>query len=383
MYTSCGWFFDEISGIETTQILRYAARVLQIHARMTGQSLEGGFLQLLENAPSNIGETPNGRVVYERYVKPASVDLMRVAIHFAVSSLFEDYAESTSIYCYDISSRQYERHEAGKMRIAIGRATITSRLTLDAQEFSFAVLHLGDQNLMGGIREFMGMREFTALAHGFIEAFRRSDVPEMVRFIDNNFEVRNYSFWHLFSDEKRRIMDMIFAESASDIERFHRNLYRDQYQFMVALDLMGMPVPRMMRNTLEVVLNLDLGQVLADSPFNEERYRDIMADIRRWGIEIDRTLLAFEGRTHLAELANQLRETPIDFEVIGQMRALLARYAQLGVSLNLWYSQNTVYEIGLEQFSIRRYLADEGDPVSSRWVNEFKSLSDALGVDVE
>jgi len=221
------------------------------------------------------------------------------------------------------------------------------------------------------------------MAAGFVDAFRRSDIPEMVRFIDSNFEVRNYSFWHLFSDEKRRIMDLIFSESAIDIERYHRNLYRDQYQLMVALDLMGMPVPRIMRNTLEVVLNLDLRDVLSANPFDEERYRDIMNDVHRWGIDIDRTLLAFEGRQRLATLADHLRETPIDFHVIGQMRALLAHYAELGVSLNMWYSQNTVYEIGLEQFSIRRYLADEGDPVSRRWAEEFKALSDALGVDVE
>ncbi|HEY1586760.1 MAG TPA: DUF3536 domain-containing protein, partial [Polyangia bacterium] len=30
MYTSCGWFFDELSGLESTQILRYANRALEL-----------------------------------------------------------------------------------------------------------------------------------------------------------------------------------------------------------------------------------------------------------------------------------------------------------------------------------------------------------------
>lgn len=70
MFTSCGWFFNDISGIETTQILRYAARAIQLAEDITSGSLEPEFLRRLEKAKSNIPELKNGRIVYERFVKP-------------------------------------------------------------------------------------------------------------------------------------------------------------------------------------------------------------------------------------------------------------------------------------------------------------------------
>ncbi len=383
MYTSCGWFFDEISGIETTQVLRYAARAIQILEESGGPLIEEAFMDRLENAPSNLPEHRDGRDVYVKFVKPAMVDLMRVAIHFAVSSLFEEYEESSTIYCYDIESVHAERLTAGRIRLALGRALIRSRLTFEEQEFSFAVLHLGGQNLSGGIRKFMGRSDYENMCKKIRLAFRRNDVPEMIRYIDQNFDMHDFSLWHLFMDQKREIMSMIFAESEVEIERFHRNVYREHYPVMTAMEAMGIPLPKMLRTTLEVVLNRDLRQCLSALPVNEERFATTVGQLRKWSVEIDKEILGYEGSKQLAQLADSLHENPIDFEVAEEMKNLLRKYAELGVSLNLWYSQNRVYEIGLQQFHIRQYLAQEGDSASRRWVAEFKMLSDILGVDVE
>jgi alpha-amylase/alpha-mannosidase (GH57 family) len=53
MYTSCGWFFDELSGIETVQIIKYAARALQLAAEF-GAPLEEEFVRRLSRAKSNL-----------------------------------------------------------------------------------------------------------------------------------------------------------------------------------------------------------------------------------------------------------------------------------------------------------------------------------------
>ncbi len=77
MYTSCGWFFDELSGIETVQVLQYAGRVIQLARELFRRDLEPPFLDLLEPAKSNLPENSNGRVVYEKFVQPAVVDLQK------------------------------------------------------------------------------------------------------------------------------------------------------------------------------------------------------------------------------------------------------------------------------------------------------------------
>jgi hypothetical protein len=115
MYTSCGWFFDEVSGLETTQVMRYAARVIQLAEEIFNLSLEKGYLRFLEKAPSNILEFKNGAKVYEMFVKPSMLDLSRVGAHYAISSLFKEYPQSTQILCYQIENDFYEKTEAGKL----------------------------------------------------------------------------------------------------------------------------------------------------------------------------------------------------------------------------------------------------------------------------
>ena len=92
MYTSCGWFFDDISGIETVQVLHYAARVIQLAQKIGGRSLE---LEFLRPHRARAQQPPRARrrarEIYEREVKPTRLDLRRVAAHYAVASLFDNF----------------------------------------------------------------------------------------------------------------------------------------------------------------------------------------------------------------------------------------------------------------------------------------------------
>src|SRR5690606_24503949 len=102
MYTSCGWFFDELSGIETVQVIQYAGRVVQLAQDLFPEDLESPFLERLERAKSNMPEHRDGHHIYAKYVKPAIIDLTKVAAHFAASTLFENYQAQDAIYCYDV-----------------------------------------------------------------------------------------------------------------------------------------------------------------------------------------------------------------------------------------------------------------------------------------
>ena len=122
MYTSCGWFFNEISGIETVQILKYAARAIQLAHDVAGAELEEKFLSRLSLAVSNVPELKDGANIYRTMVKPSVVDLLRVGAHYAMTSLFEQYAAKTNMYSYTVTSEQYDLKEAGRLRLAVGRA---------------------------------------------------------------------------------------------------------------------------------------------------------------------------------------------------------------------------------------------------------------------
>jgi len=74
MYTSCGWFFNDISGIETEQILLYAGKAIQLAEEISGEVLEPHFLELLELAEGNVLEKGNGSQIYKNVIEKARMD---------------------------------------------------------------------------------------------------------------------------------------------------------------------------------------------------------------------------------------------------------------------------------------------------------------------
>ncbi len=121
MYTSCAWFFDELSGPETVQVVQYAGRAIQLLQNLGGGDLEPEFMERLAQAPSNIPEHRNGRVVYEQFVKPAIIDREKLGAHFAVGSLFEDYPENARVYSCTFEQRQ-------KVTLTCGQGAAAHRL---------------------------------------------------------------------------------------------------------------------------------------------------------------------------------------------------------------------------------------------------------------
>ncbi|HUC97733.1 MAG TPA: DUF3536 domain-containing protein, partial [Candidatus Polarisedimenticolaceae bacterium] len=120
MYTSCGWFFDELSGIETVQIIQYAARVVQLSEELFGESPESQFVEKLSLARSNLSDRGGGRDICNQIRRTAMVNWERIGAHYAVRSLFESYPDKTTIYCFRAERDDYQVFSVGKARLALG-----------------------------------------------------------------------------------------------------------------------------------------------------------------------------------------------------------------------------------------------------------------------
>jgi len=106
--------FDELSGIETVQVIQYAGRAIQLAEEIFKQPYEARFIGLLEKAKSNVPQHKDGAVIFEKFVRPAAIDLPKVGAHYAVSSLFEPYNHETKVYCYWVDRRDYKVSHEGK-----------------------------------------------------------------------------------------------------------------------------------------------------------------------------------------------------------------------------------------------------------------------------
>src|SRR5437016_3652062 len=208
MYTSCGWFFDELSGLETTQVIQYAARTIQLYHEIFGETIEPVFLERLELAKSNIPEYQNGRVIYEKFVRPAMVDRRKVAAHYALISLFENHPDETKVYCYRVKTEDMSSIESGRSKLVVGRAHITSEITEESDDFTFGALYMGNHSMNAGVRPYHGEEDYNALKQELSDPFNRADLPEFIRLLDKNFGESTYSLRSIFHDDQRQILNI-------------------------------------------------------------------------------------------------------------------------------------------------------------------------------
>lgn len=379
MYTSCGWFFDELSGIETVQVIQYAGRTLQLYDYVTGDSsLEDGFLDKLAEAKSNLPERRDGAHIYESYVKPAMIDLTKVGIHYAVSSLFEDYADRIKIYCYEVVSEDYRKVEAGHSRLALGRITVTSEITWKTEQISFCVLHFGSHALNGGARPFKGDEAYQSMKQEILDAFHKGDFAGIVRLMDNHFGMHNYSLRDLFRDEQRKILMLDISSTLDDFQNTYRSMYDNNRILMGYLQETCMPVPHAFQTAAEFILNFDIEKAFTGDEVNEEKIRNLIDEIKIWNVVLDEVRLEFAIRRKLEKRMNHLHENPADLDHLLVVLKMLRLLEILPLEINYWHAQNIYFRIAKSIYSEYDMKSRSGDEKAVRWTDAFRSIGDIL-----
>ncbi len=372
MYTSCGWFFDELTGIETVQVLQYAGRAVQLAQELFGDHREQHFLELLAQAQSNIAEMGNGAQAYDRFVKPAMVNLLGVGAHYAISSIFDAFQRSSAIYCYTVDLEDSATLESGRARLAVGRARIHSDITRQEATITFGVLHFGDHNLSAGVRYFKGEDEYAAFASAAGPAFSRADLPECIRILDRHFEGASYSLKSLFRDEQRRIIRRILDSTLVEAEASYSQVYEHHAALMRFLHEVRSPLPRVLRLTSELVLNMWLRRELEKPEPNLDRIRVLLEQAHSEGVNLDGAGLEYALRRRIEELAEKLASTPADLALLRTVDEIVGMARSLPVEVNLWKAQNVYYALREEAYP--EFSED------AEWAQHFASLGERLGV---
>ena len=375
MYTSCGWFFDEVSGIETTQILQYACRVVQLANQTNEVDYEAEFLKRLELAPSNVPVHKNAALVYEKFVLPSRINLKRVGMHFAVSSIFEDEPESLTIFNYSTSSESFVKKAAGEQKLVLGITTVKSLVTRSEKKFVFAVIHLGKHNIIGNISLDMEVDDFAGMQFRMIKAFEEGRLGDVIGTMQMYFGPEKYTIWQLFSDEKRKILDLISQESMAELESSLRKSYNSDYQLITALSNNGIPIPNAYKTTFEYILNADLINILKSDKINIKEMERISGELVRWSLKIEDVgkLSRLAGDSILREL-NRISNERENVKRIQRLNRMFPLLEKFNLDPNLHKSQNLYFQISKEE--------QKKENVLPEWHEQFILLGENLGVKV-
>ena len=381
MYTSCGWFFDDISGIETIQIIAYAGRVLQLAAQLFGEpgvALEAEFLRMLALAPSNVPEVGNGAQVYRRFVTGGRLDLENVGAHYAISSMFRSYPESGHLFCFDVRRESYDLLTSGRGRFAVGRAEMRSRITEESEDICFAVLHLGDQNLSAAVKRYR--LEDEAAWNIFVEktreSVRRANLPELIRQIDGYFGGTVYSLTSLFSDEQHRILTGILNQTLSEVEGSLMRIYEEHATLLDFLGEANVTAPPALAVTASFAINASLRRALEADTYETSEIARLLRRAEIDHVLLDTSLLGFTADKRMKRAMVRL-ESAVEqqnLNVLHETLAIAESIRTLPMEVNLWQAQNIWNDL------LRR---SDSTYWSREWRGAFRRIGLALNIAVD
>ena len=447
MYTSCGWFFDEISGIETVQIIAYAGRVLQLAARLfgeAGRALEGEFLSILAQAKPNVPDLKDGAAVYTSYIAGMKIGLEQVGAHYAISSVFRNYPEDGELFCFDVHRDGHEVFTSGRGRVALGRARIKSRITEEAEEICYGVLHLGDQNLSAAVRRYSETDNaaFAAFSADVRAAIRVANLPEVIRLIDRFFAPSydrrgkptpapdhitldptqpeapqsadapganpgpiahtvtippsaasqpatdvdaagaptSYSLTSLFADEQHRILHTILNQTVGEMEDSLRKIYEDHASLLRFLTESGMNPPPALALAASFAINASLRRAIEAEPFDDEMVIDLLARAATDHVTLDSPILAFASGQRMKRAMVKLEAAAAEASSTAALNTLHEALAVAAVIRKM------PFEVGIWQAQniwndlLRRI--DDGY-LSREWKNDFKKLGHSMNIAVD
>ena len=350
MYTSCGWFFNDISGIETLQVLQYACRAIQLAESESDHVLEDDFLKILDEGASNKTEEGTGKDIYLKNIRPYQLSLTQVGMHYAVASLFADDPQSLTILNYDCKSLWYGRKSAGIQKLAFGTTEVRSKVTLSTKQFSFVVLYVGQHHIIGGTCDRLNTHEFSPIEKALSEAFERSNIAQVIDIIKDKFQRHNFSFFGMFKDEQMKLVNQFLEQSEELAYDSARKVYDRNYNILNVMKVEELQIPDILRQNINVVINYELKSLLNNGHFKLETFEHLVEETLKWDINLNEESLSAGLNQKLEDQFNDYLKDPTKTALLEEVLKTIRLSKRISLSPNLVNLQNHVFQFSRELF---------------------------------
>ena len=294
IYTSCVWFFSEISGIETVQIMKYAARAMQLAARFTSKNLEEKFLEILSQAKSNIPEFGTGKDIFERFVKPSIITVKQIATLWALSSLYQDFEDEENVYCYTITRKAYKKVQKNSSTFIVGHIEIQSKITLQKSNVMFALMQYAGGDFHCTIKEYSDDAEFNRIKNDLIKIYTMNTLTEIIRALDEYFGKEYFTLKDIFIEERRKILQILLKGKLEKFSQTYQEMYDEGKGSIYHLQGLGLSIPDEFKISAEYALSHKFNDIVVHSGgFVEDdliqQATDINFEAKKIDIKLDKS----------------------------------------------------------------------------------------------
>lgn len=374
MYTSCGWFFDEVSGIETVQLLAYAARAIELTRETCAIDLEPEFREWLQLVPSNLPRWGNAEKIYSDVVISQRVDLRRVAGNYAMAILLGG-AKTDEFYCYAIHCDIVCNKRSNNLHLVSGKIIVRSRITWTEEAFSFSALHSGGLGVLVGVNndDHPNSANDETILSSIFDNGKQIKVETQIKEI---FGANLYTLADLFVDERQRTVEQMISSQVSKIVNEFKNIYQDHLGLLHFLHENGLTIPGPLSAAAEQLINEEILLILHGHNSFSGLIRKMVESAKNFDLKLDQQLLAHAASLRCHSLLVDLAGQPIDLHLLAQTIADLDEILVLPWPIDLWQAQNIYFDI----FQKRRALREDDVPEESAWMMQFRHLGEILGI---
>ncbi len=348
MYTSCGWFFNDISGIETVQVLKYAARVIDLFEELGHTSPEALFLEALAEGESNISKLGNGADIFREQVRPYMVSAPRMAAHLALFDLAVDGVRpptgDAGGYHYEAD---YEKRRHGRVALSCGKVTLRSVSTERRYDVQFAAVNLGGADFYCAAGPLSDPESHFRACADLWPHFKTASLPVLLRLLVEGFGPDEFGLEHILPDLRARVSEVVFRGLVRRFEEEYAFLYQDNRRTLEILQSAGFKLPDELRAAAEFTLGRRLEEeILSQGKSRDpEAYKkaiEIADEADRQGLSIARPTSARVFGDMITEAARSVAKAP-DQQLFDSAIALIDLCTRLGLRPNLDRAQEAIY----------------------------------------
>ena len=262
MFTSCGWFFDDISGIEPQQILRYALKAIYIAQEFTNEDLEKVLISYLKQAKSNLEYIGTGEDIFNNYVKSSEVDFNKIVSQYAISSMVKSYEKKISMYNFDIEHEDSYKLVEGGLSFVIGKVKVIDRITLELRHVMYGVLQFGKMDFRCSVRTIFSNVQYLDAKKSIVESLEKNiSIVESMRVIDILINRDYFTFKDLLLKEKREILNRVTSTLFYDYKNIYEKIYFESSQLVGELEEAGLDIPAEYKISAEYILSHKLSEL--------------------------------------------------------------------------------------------------------------------------
>lgn len=350
MFTSCGWFFDDISGLESTQVLKYAARAIDLVQPWAKKDLETKLTNFLVKAKSNVRAYGNGARIYQTVVKPSCIDPSRATAHYALAALIGEVPEEACLISELVHPVRESRLRSHDLDTVLGETQVAEKGT--GREFKRAYIAFCCEKM--GLSCLVG-ENIRTLDLGKIEEEVRMASGETPRArIEQIFsrhvpEYKRYGLKDLIPDTRKGLIQGLARGLNSKIKSYIRQQERVLQELVSLLQETGEPTPNILRDVLPLLAADNLTRLMRFD--HQEGVKIDLDGLHRLAlqakpgtIDLNEPTLRQEALQFLRRQMEHLAASPEQISMKNVINFLnLAE--EFNLELDLWECQNIFHDL--------------------------------------